>query len=429
MNFTRRLLWLAAVSFAAVMMVAVVAGCGSSGGSSSSESSSGGSTEESGSTTAAGSGEESGSGEPFKVVELAPLSGELQPLGEAQLAGAEAAQEVINAEGGILGREVEFEAIDDAGTSAQAVSQAQAIVSSGEHPDLVLPGSTSGETIPILPIFTAAKIWQIGWATSPLANDPEKYPNYFGNSQNGTEEAKSLLAYLEEKGWSKVAAIYPNNELGKTALEEFEAIAEPAGIEITSELVDPESLDVTPALTKLRNSNPQALIAGGAIGPIAGVILKTKTKLGWEIPTIGDASFAANNFGELVPPQDLKGLVLQLVDFEVLGNPAQKTPAFKKFQKALLKRVPEPPFALSSYAISWGSFALADAAATKAGTTELDAVTEALESMKVEEAPLWFQTKQLNFSPTNHYPDYSEDLIFVPAGPRKLGSVAPAAAE
>ena len=143
MNCTRRLLWLAAVSFAAVMMVAVVAGCGSSGGSSSSESSSGGSTEE-GASAGGGATEEGGSGEPFKVVELAPLSGELQPLGEAQLAGAEAAQEVINDEGGILGREVEFEAIDDAGTSAQAVSQAQAIVSSGEHPDLVLPGSTSG---------------------------------------------------------------------------------------------------------------------------------------------------------------------------------------------------------------------------------------------------------------------------------------------
>jgi len=415
-----RLRRLSLVPFAAAFLIVIVAGCGGSG--------SGDSTGES-SPSAESSSPSAESSEPFTVVELAPLSGELQPLGEVEVTGAEAAAEDINSRGGILGREVNIKPEDSAGMASQAVSIVQSMISSGEKPDLVLPGAISSETVPILPLLNSANIWSLGWASSPLANDPESFPNYFGVSATGTEYARSLVSYLEGKEITRVAVVYPNNELGKTSLEAFEEIAEEAGIDVTAELVDPEALDVTPAMIKLRDSNPQALIAGGVIGPVAGVILKTRTKLGWQVPTIGDGAFCANNFGELVAPKDLDGVVCQVSDFEVEGNPRQQVPAFKDFLKGVLKRDKSPAFALQSYAIVWSALALAEAGAEKAKSTDVEDVTAAIESMKASEVPLWFATKKLNFSPTNHYPDYSENLIFVPAGPRKDGALSPGPAQ
>lgn len=408
----RRLRRLSIVLFAMALLIAMVAGCG--------DSSSGDSSKE------ANSSEESTS-EPFTVVELGPFSGPLQSLGEAQLTGAETAAEIINKQGGILGREVKIKPEDTAGSASQAVSVVQSIMSSDSKPDLVLPGSISSETVPILPLLNSADIWNLGWASSPLANDPEKYPNYFGSSATESEYARSLMIYLEAKGYKRIAGVYPNNELGQSGLESLEEAANDAGITITeSELVNPEALDVTPALIKLRDSNPEVLVAGGAIGPVAGIILKGRTKLGWQVPTIGDGSFCANNFGELVSPKDLEGVICQVSDFEVKGDPRQQLPAFKNFMKGVLKRDKSPEYSIQGYAIPYGDLVLAQAAAEKTKSTgNVENLTAAIESLKASEVPLWFASKELNFSPENHYPDYSESLIFVPAGPRENGVLSP----
>src|SRR5215204_641226 len=57
----------------------------------------------------------------------APLSGELQTLGEGMLNGAELAADQINADGGLLNKDVEVEivAIDDGGDAEIGVPGAQ----------------------------------------------------------------------------------------------------------------------------------------------------------------------------------------------------------------------------------------------------------------------------------------------------------------
>jgi branched-chain amino acid transport system substrate-binding protein len=235
----------------------------------------------------------------------------------------------------------------------------------------------------------------------------------------------SLADYLKSKNYDRVAAIYVDNEAGEAAQDAFNAVAKEAGITVTgSESVDPASLDATAALSKLRSGNPQALIVGGIIGPVAGTILKSRTKLGWDVPTVADATTAANDFGTLVSPKDLNNVVVQVQPYAVKGSAQQDTEAFKTFFAALKKRNPKLDLSIDTYAVAYGTVTLTKAAAEKAKSTDPAKLAEAMQSLTVAQAPLWFQTPNLGYTADNHYPDYSK-LAFVPAGPRVDGSVEP----
>lgn len=72
-----------------------------------------------------------GSSNTFRVGLEAPLSGEQAVLGKGMLKGAELAATQLNAENGILGRQVEIVAIDDAADPATGVKAAKSAIADG----------------------------------------------------------------------------------------------------------------------------------------------------------------------------------------------------------------------------------------------------------------------------------------------------------
>lgn len=83
---------------------------------------------------AAGCGDSSSddsSSNTFRVGLEAPLSGKQSVLGKGMLKGAELAATQLNAENGILGRQVEIVAIDDAADPATGVKAAKSAIADG----------------------------------------------------------------------------------------------------------------------------------------------------------------------------------------------------------------------------------------------------------------------------------------------------------
>jgi branched-chain amino acid transport system substrate-binding protein len=395
-------------SLAGAILVAALAmtGCGSSDSSS-------GTTGQGGSTTAA-------SKDPVKVLVLYPLSGPLAEIGKSTSNAVNAAANVINREGGINGRKVEVTIKDDAGNPTQAVSVLQQFASSGEHADMVLPGATSSETIPLLPILTSNKMLGIGTSSSPLANQPDKYPTFFTTSAPVGVIGASLVEQLKKDGAKKVGAIYADSELGVAALDAFEADAKAAGLEVDAVKIDPTAVDATSELSKLRAGNPDALVVGSAFGPIAGAIFKARTKLGWKVPTIADDTTSINDFSTLVSAADLDGVEFQSEAYRVQGSPYQNTPAFKAYNDEMTKLEPKRLFSQSTYATPYSNLMLFRAAAEKAGSLDPEKLKAALESItNGSDVPGWFMTKKVGFSPTNHAVDYEpEDMLIFKGGKR-----------
>jgi len=67
----------------------------------------------------------------WRVGLQAPLSGSQSALGQGMLQGAQLAAADVNAAGGVLGRQIEIIAIDDAGDPETGVSAANAAIEQG----------------------------------------------------------------------------------------------------------------------------------------------------------------------------------------------------------------------------------------------------------------------------------------------------------
>ena len=107
-------------------------------------------------------------GEKWRIGLEAPLSGDLEVLGDGMLKGAQMAAGEINESGGLLGREVEIVAIDDAGDPDTGVEAANEAISEGL--DGVVGPYNSGVGIETLPLYIKAGLTPIRLTSDDSTN-------------------------------------------------------------------------------------------------------------------------------------------------------------------------------------------------------------------------------------------------------------------
>ncbi|MDI3316582.1 MAG: ABC transporter substrate-binding protein [Bacillota bacterium] len=140
MHFTGRLhrLWRGALLSLAVLGLLASAGCGGSGGS-------GGTAQ----TGAQGSN-------PIKVGFNFELSGDVATFGQHTWNGAQMALDEINAKGGVLGRKLEPDKLDNKGDNAESTNVTTRLVSDGVV--AIIGPATTGDSLGAIPVITSAKI-------------------------------------------------------------------------------------------------------------------------------------------------------------------------------------------------------------------------------------------------------------------------------
>jgi branched-chain amino acid transport system substrate-binding protein len=187
----------------------------------------------------------------------APLSGDLEILGKGMLNGAELAADELNADGGVLGKDVEIVPIDDVGDPKKGVPAAEDAIEEGL--DGVVGPYNSGVGVETLPLYEDAGLVPIrltsdtdteglGFTLQPMA------------SQIAPVTAEAITDYL---GASKVAiAINEVEEYTTGIAEEVRSELEKDDVEITAvEEFDPEKDDPSEVVKKLSAGNPDVIYA------------------------------------------------------------------------------------------------------------------------------------------------------------------------
>lgn len=380
-----------------------------------------------GSRSDSGSGSSSSAGNgTFNFLVMLPLSGSLSSIGGADKAAITASVDQVNSEGGILGKQVAATFIDSTGTSSQAVAALQKELTSGKKYDYVLNGATSTEAVPTLPFLTQSKVVSCTSASANALNDPTKAPYHFITASIATRNGEVLADALKQKGYKNIAGMFPDTELGHSNRDAAKAAAQAAGLTLTTVDVDPAALDLSPQMSQLKSQNPDVLVLDG-FGPIAGVMVKSRTKLGWAVPTMGDDTFAVNNFSQLADATDFKGVSLSTQLLNVTDSEVTKGDNFKTYAAALGKQTTDLSFAAEVYADNYSCLLLGRAAAEKAGSTDPDKMKAAMEQLSsAADVKGWFISKNIGFSATNHAPQYSpDDSTVVLAGKRVNGLLVP----
>ena len=223
--------------------------------------------------------------EPVKVGVVYPLTGPIAATGKYMVAGVEIGRDKINAEGGILGRPVQLFIEDGANDPTQSVSASEKLVTR-EKIDMLLAAWGSSPTLAVSASVTkkygVPHVVDTSSSVKVTMQDGKRpNPWLFRISPTSKMEAEGLEKHLVSKmGFTKVAFIAVNNDWGRGAAQEFSTVVTRAGGSVvTTEIVNADATDFLTQLTKIKNSDANAMIVTSDQSQIS-LILKQHKQLG-----------------------------------------------------------------------------------------------------------------------------------------------------
>ncbi|HLI35854.1 MAG TPA: ABC transporter substrate-binding protein [Streptosporangiaceae bacterium] len=345
---------------AAALTAAAVAGCGSSSGTSSQ-----GTSHSSSGSSSAGSSTGSAKGSVYTIHAIVSETGSAAFLGTEEAAALNALAKHVNATGGIDGHPLKFAISDNQSTASTSVSLASPLVS--QVPALIV-GSVTTVDRPVDDLVTSSG--PVIYDLSP-GDHPKPGSFVYSSSNSTTNQTQAFINFAQSKGWTHVAAITSTDASGQDGWTNIDkAVAGSHGaVTITDhETFAPNAVSVTTQLSKIKASNPQALLIWTTGTPL-GAVLKGMQELGMDsLPTMttnGNASTAEMQrlSGELPAQLYFPGAPFMAGPQNLTGQTKTEVQAFDTAMQAAGKTVPD-----EGNALSWDPGLILVSALRKLGT-------------------------------------------------------------
>lgn len=235
-----------------------------------------------------------------KIGLLAPLTGFAAADGLSVKNSVELAVEKINAEGGLLGKQIELVTYDDRADAKEAVSLAQKLIDQ-DGVVAVVGGSYSMPSRAVAPIFQEEEIpFVAAYAIHP---DVTKAGDYcFRNGFLGVIEGKAAAhVAIDMLDAKTLVLLHSDNDFGRTLVEGFHQYIDKYSpdTKIVSEQAYPFSeKDFKPYLSKIKGLNPDVIFASGYYFQ-AGPIVNQAREMGITAKIIGEEGADSPKFLEI----------------------------------------------------------------------------------------------------------------------------------
>jgi branched-chain amino acid transport system substrate-binding protein len=243
----------------------------------------------------------------IKLGNTAPYSGPASAYGT--IARAEAAYfQMLNDQGGINGRKIEFLTLDDAYSPAKTVEQTRKLVeqddvlamfsSVGTAPNISVQKYLNARHVPQIFVSSGATRW----------NDPAHFPWTVGFNPTYEREGRLYAEYiLKTKPDAKIAVIAPNEDAGKDYVRGFK---EGLGEHINQLVSETTYLTADPTIDSqmvtMRESGADVFFAE-ATPKFAAQAIKKAASMGWKpliiLPSV------SNSFSAVLEPAGLENSV------------------------------------------------------------------------------------------------------------------------
>lgn len=365
-------------------------------------------------TTSAGTTEStqsSGSkptGEPIVIGAVVSTTGASAPLGEPERNTLLLLEKKINAKGGVLGRPLRVVVLDDQSSAKEAVTATQRLLTQ-EKVVAVIGASASATTLAMKPITAQAKIPQIAMAAANSITDEPPMDWIWRVAPKDDLAAERVMKYVAESMKVKtIAVLHDENAFGSSGLAQMEKLKDKYGIQIVAkQSYKTEETDLTAQLTKLRGSNPEALVVWGT-NPGPAVAAKNLKQLGWSLPYVGSHGIANAKFIELAGDA-AEGVVFPTTKIlfpQSITDPRQKE-IIDTFIADYTEEYGVAPNHFASH--GWDALMLLVTAIENAKSTKAEDIKAALESITD-----WPGADGIfTYTPTNHDGLSVDDLIMV----------------
>lgn len=319
--------------------------------------------------------------DPIKIGSVLSVTGPAAFLGDPELKTLQMYVEDINKKGGVLGRQLELVHYDDGSDAGKANGFGKRLIDD-DKVDIIVGGTTTGSTMSMAPLVEKAGVPFISLAGAVVVVEPVK-KWIFKTPHTDRMAAEKVFEDMKKQNLTKVALFSETSGFGQSGKKETEGVAAKMGITLVSnETYGPKDTDMSPQLTKIRNTpGVQAVFIFG-LGQGPAIATKSYKQLGMTLPLYHAHGVASDEFikiaGAAADGVRMPGAAL-LVHDKLPANDPQK-PVAEGYAKAYKAKFNSDVSTFGGHA--YDGLMLAVDAIKRAGSTDKAKVRDAIEATK-----------------------------------------------
>ena len=318
--------------------------------------------------------------QPIRIGAFLSVSGPAAFLGDPEQKTLELYVEKLNAGGGLLGRKLELVAYDSAGDAEKARGFVKRLIEQ-DKVDVLVGGSTTGETMAAVPLAESAGVPFISLAGAVVIVEPVK-KWVFKTPHTDRMACEKIFVDMRARGLKRAALISGAGGFDRSMRAECLKVAGKHGVEIAAdETYGAGDTDMTAQLAKIKASGVQAVLnAGFGQGP--AIVTKNYRQLGLALPLYQSHGVASKQYvslsGEAAEGVRLPAAALLVADTLPDADPQKKVVV--SYKRDYESRFKQEVSTFGGHA--YDGLMLAVEAMRRAGSTDKAKVREALEATR-----------------------------------------------
>ena len=272
----------------------------------------------------------------IKIGLMAPITGQYASEGAEMKRNIDLVAEQLNAKG-VNGKKLEIFVEDDGGDARTASLAAQRLTTKGVFAVIGTYGSSVTEASQ--GIYDEAKILQVANGSTAVRLTEKGLKYFLRTCPRDDEQGRVGAAAIQKRGAKKVAILHDSSAYAKGLADEINGLLKGKDAKVVFfDALTPKEQDYSAILTKLKAAGPDLVFFTGYY-PEAGLLLKQKKQMGWNVPFMG---------GDAINNPDLVKIAGKdaAAGFQFLSSPLPKdldSPEAKAYVAAYQKKYGEPP--------------------------------------------------------------------------------------
>ena len=335
--------------------------------------------------------------EPIRIGSFLSVTGPAAFLGDPEQKTLELYVEKLNAAGGVLGRKLELVAYDSAGDAEKARTFAKRLIEQ-DNVDLIVGGSTTGETMAVVPLIEQAGMPFISLAGAVVIVEPVK-KWVFKTPHSDRQACERIFVDMKARGTTRIALISGAGGFDKSMRAQCMQVAKNHGIEIVAdESYGAGDTDMTAQLTKIKNTLGVQAVLNAGFGQGPAIVTKNYRQLSIGAPLYQSHGVASKQYIQLAggAADGVRLPAAALLVAETLPDSDPQKKVVLGYKREYEARYKSDVSTFGGHA--WDGLMLAVEALKKAGTTDKAKVRDALESVR----GFMGTAGTFNMSPTDH---------------------------
>jgi branched-chain amino acid transport system substrate-binding protein len=318
--------------------------------------------------------------QPIRIGAFLSVTGPAAFLGDPEQKTLELYVEKLNASGGIIGRKLELVSYDSAGDAEKARSYVKRLIEQ-DKVDVLVGGSTTGETMAAVPLAEAAGVPFLSLAGAVVIIEPVK-KWVFKTPHTDRMACEKVFVDMKARGATKAAIIAGMGGFDRSMRAECLKVAPKYGIDIVAdESYGAADTDMTAQLAKIKATPGVQAVLNAGFGSGPAIVTKNYRQLGIPYPLYQSHGVASKQYvklsGDAAEGVRLPAAALLVADTLPASDPQKKV--VESYKHEFEDKFKQDVSTFGGHA--YDGLMLAAEAIRRAGSTDKAKVRDALESI------------------------------------------------